>query len=160
MTISKPELYKIVRDANSGVVSTIGAKGEPQAAHVYLAITPELELIFYTLETNRKCLNLRRDPRIAAVIAGNDKETVQYEGVAKETEDADLEDARQTFLALRPERSSQVNWPGLTFFRVKPVWIRFSHYGETWRVDELIFPENKPKERQPRLGLFRRGQDS
>lgn len=156
MAITKQELYRFLQAKDSAVVATIGSDGSPQSARVYVVTTPELDLIFYTLQTNRKCLNLRRDPRLSAVIGWDGQQTVQFEGIAEEVDEHGYADIKKVFLAAQPERGGMVDWPGLTFFRVKPVWIRFSDYDRSWHVDELTFPENKPEGRRPRLGLFRR----
>jgi hypothetical protein len=156
VAITKAELYAFLRARDSGVVSTIGSDGSPQSARVYIVTTPELDLVFYTLQTNRKCLNLRRDPRLSAVIGCDDEHTVQYEGIAEEVDEHGFADIKKLFLAAQPQRSGMVDWPGLTFFRVKPVWIRFSDYGKPWHVDEFAFPENNPEERRARFVFFRR----
>jgi hypothetical protein len=30
-----------------------------------------------------------------------------------------------------------MTWPGLTFFRVRPKWARYSRYGANWSVEEI-----------------------
>jgi hypothetical protein len=155
MAATKAELYSFLRQRDSAVVSTLGPDGEPQAARIYIAATSDLELIFYTLQTNRKCLNLRRNPRLAAVVGWDDEQTLQYEGIAFEVEGSALISTKDAFLHALPDRKQDVGWPGLTFFRVKPIWIRFSEYGRSWRVDEMTFPENKRNE-ESRPSLFRR----
>lgn len=156
MTITNVELYRFLRAKDSAVVSTVGPDGSPQSARVYIVTTPDLELVFYTLQTNRKCQNLRRDPRLSAVIGWDGEQTVQYEGIAREVEEHEYAEIKKVFLAAQPNRAGMVDWPGLTFFRAKPVWIRFSDYNKPWHVDELTFPENKPRERRQRLGFFRK----
>lgn len=140
MTVSKADIYSFIRERKSGIVCTVSQNGEPQAARVYIAVTPELELIFYTLQTNRKCVNLRRDPRIAVVIGWDSEQTLQYEGTAKELCAEELDAAKAIYLDMLPDRSGRMGWPGLTFFRVKPTWLRFSNYDTPWRIDEMTFP--------------------
>ncbi|MEI9931371.1 MAG: pyridoxamine 5'-phosphate oxidase family protein [Rhizomicrobium sp.] len=82
MSLDKNTLVAFIRQHHVGVVSTVGANRSPEAALVYLAATDDLELVFYALQDTRKCVNLRRDPRIAAVIGWDDKKSLQYEGVA------------------------------------------------------------------------------
>lgn len=150
MTMRVTELYDFLVKCDSGVVSTIGSEGEPQSARVYIVATPELQLIFYTLQTNRKCLNLRRDPRIAAAVGLEDKWTIQYEGLAMEANEYTHAEVRKIYMHARPQQAGMLNWPGLTFFRVKPIWIRFSDYGQPWRIEEMSFPENKPVKQRSR----------
>ena len=64
------DLLTFVRRSKLTVVSTTSAAGAPQAAVVGIAVTDALEIVFDTLETSRKAVNLRRDARIALVSAG------------------------------------------------------------------------------------------
>jgi hypothetical protein len=47
-------------------------------------LTPELEIVFDTLEKSRKFANISRDPRVAFVIGCQREVTVQYEGVVRQ----------------------------------------------------------------------------
>jgi hypothetical protein len=49
MKIDKQTVLQFVRAHGLGVVSTVSAKGAPQAALVNIAVTDDLELIFYTI---------------------------------------------------------------------------------------------------------------
>ncbi len=138
------DLCAFIHKREVGVVSTVSADGMPQAAVVNIAVTPNLELIFFTIQTNRKCVNLRLDPHLAAVIGWEDVQTLQYEGVADEPRDEDLKECEKTYLKKFPDRVVRSMWPGLTFFRVRPVWLRFSSYGHPWYVEEYSFPERPP----------------
>ncbi len=105
-----------------------------------IAVTPELELIFDTTEATRKYPNLKRDPRIAFVFGWDSEETLQYEGVADEPEGDELARLKEIYFAAFPEGVARQDWPGLTYFRVRPRWIRFSSYYRPRRVDEMSFP--------------------
>ncbi len=132
-------LVAFIHARKLGVVSSVSANGAPEAALVNLAVTDELELIFYALQDTRKCINLRRDPRIAVVVGWDDDRTLQYEGIADEPMDPELETFKQIYAASRPNAAAQMQWPGLTFFRVRPKWLRLSDYGRPWSVEELTF---------------------
>lgn len=120
MTIEKKVLFEFIRTRGSGVVSTTSASGAPEAALVNIAVTENLELIFYALQTTRKCINLRRDPRIAVVVGRDDENTLQYEGGVDEPRDEELTRLKKTYRASRPNVEFQMEWPGLTYFRVRP----------------------------------------
>jgi pyridoxine/pyridoxamine 5'-phosphate oxidase len=152
MSISKSDIYNFLTAHRLAVASTVSANGAPESALIYAVPTPELELIFYTLQTARKCENLQRDGRISFVIGWpqeNDRvsnqDTVQYEGRAEEQEGSARDAAKDLYLAGLPENAGMAAWPGLTFFRVRPVWIRFSSYGKPWRVEEMSFDVPKMK---------------
>ncbi len=102
-----------------------------QAAVVGIAITDRFELFFDTLATTRKVHNLRRNPRIAFVIGGltsGDERTVQYEGVADEPAGTDLARLKQLYFGVFPDGPERQSWPGITYVRVRPTWIRYSDF--------------------------------
>jgi pyridoxine/pyridoxamine 5'-phosphate oxidase len=111
-----------------GVVASAAASGAPQAAVVGIAATDELEIVFDTLGSTRKAANLRRDPRIAIVIGWDDAQTVQLEGIADEPSGAELERIKRVYLTAFPDGSTRQSWPGITYFRVRPTWIRYSDF--------------------------------
>ena len=74
MPVTKSALREFIRKYGFAVISTIAQNGAPESALVNIAATHELELIFHTIETTRKSINLRRDPRLAAVVGGWDGE--------------------------------------------------------------------------------------
>ena len=139
MTIDRHTLLTFIRAHGLGVVSTVSASGAPEAALVNIAVTDDLELVFYALQTTRKCANLRRDPRIAVVIGWDDETSLQYEGIADEPQFEELERLKQVYRAARPDAGSQMMWPGLTYFRIRPKWVRFSYYGPKWSVEEMSY---------------------
>lgn len=139
MAVSKQQLYGFIRARPLAVMATVSDDGAPEAALVGIAATEDLELIFDTTNATRKYPNLKRDPRIAFVIGWDSEETLQYEGVADEPQGAELERLKAIYFAAFPEGKSRQDWPGLTYFRVRPRWIRFSSYYRPRRVDEMVF---------------------
>lgn len=138
MALQKSALIAFIRERGLGVVSTVSPIGAPQAALVNLAVTEELELVFYSLQDTRKCANLRRDPRIAIVVGWDEEQTLQCEGMADEPVGPTLEALKQVYAASRPNAARQMLWPGLTYFRVRPTWVRLSDYRPLWSVEELM----------------------
>jgi pyridoxine/pyridoxamine 5'-phosphate oxidase len=139
MTTRKSEFLEFIRAHRLGVVSTTSATGAPESALVNIAVTEDLELIFYALQDTRKCANLRRDPRVAVVIGWEDEKTLQYEGTADEPQNEELARLKKIYGASRPDAQFQMAWPGVTYFRVRPSWIRLSNYGSPWSVEESVF---------------------
>ena len=120
------------------VQASVTAEGGPQAAVVGIAISDEALLIFDTLESTRKCQNLRRDPRIAFVIGNDGEATVQYEGTADEPRGAELERCKALYFERFPDGHEREAWPGITYFRVRPSWIRFSDFaGPSPRIEHF-----------------------
>jgi hypothetical protein len=136
LSLSRKDAYDFLSTARLAALSTISGDGKPESALVNVAVTPELELIFETIQTTRKCVNLRRDPRVAFVCWHGD-ETLQYEGIADEPDAYALQSLLDIFFAACPDALAHRDWPGLTYFRVRPRWIRLSRYGASWSVKEL-----------------------
>lgn len=110
-----------------------------QAALVGIAVTDAFEIIFDTLATTRKAQNLRSDRRIALVLGGwsdGDERTVQYEGIADEPSGAELERIQSAYFATWPDGRSRASWPDITYFRVRPTWVRF---GDLNHAEPRIF---------------------
>jgi nitroimidazol reductase NimA-like FMN-containing flavoprotein (pyridoxamine 5'-phosphate oxidase superfamily) len=90
--MTESETLEILHFLNAnpmGVISTIHKDtGTPESALIAFAETPIFELIFQTLNTSRKYLNLKQNPHISFVTGWEiDKPhqiTFQYEGRARE----------------------------------------------------------------------------
>jgi pyridoxine/pyridoxamine 5'-phosphate oxidase len=126
--MTRAELISFLRAQKWAVVSSVGPDGRPQAAVVGVAVTDELELVFDTLGSTHKAANLVRDPRIAVVIGWDDEQTVQIEGIADQPIGADLERLQQIYFARFSDGPSRLAWPGITYFRVRPTWLRYSDF--------------------------------
>jgi len=120
------DLLTFVRRSKLAVVSTTSAAGAPQAAVVGIAVTDAL--VFDTLETSRKAVNLRRDARVAVVIGWDEEQTVQCEGIADEPAGPELERLKAFYLDAFPDGLARQSWPGLTYFRVRLGWARYSDF--------------------------------
>jgi hypothetical protein len=129
--MTKDQLFAFIAEHKLAVLSTIGAKGTPQSALVGIAVTPELEIIFDTIKSSRKYGNLVANPAAAFVVGWTGKETLQYEGEAREPVGAELARCQATYFAYLPDGPGRLSWPGICYFVVKPKWIRFSDYGKT-----------------------------
>lgn len=125
------DVLGFVRSQRLAVAATVAGSGAPQAAMIGIGVSDRLELVFDTLGSTRKAQNLRRDPRMAFVIGGfdpKDPRSVQYEGVADEPAGAELERVKAIYFAAYPDGPTRASWPGITYVRVRPTWLRFSDY--------------------------------
>jgi uncharacterized protein YhbP (UPF0306 family) len=130
--MTRTELLEFMRHRELAVQAS-ASQSVPQAAVVGVVITDEFEVFFDTLESTRKARNLREDPRIAFVIGGTvpgDEQTVQYEGIVDEPSGAELTRLKQLYFARFPDGPTRERWKGITYFRAKPSWIRFSDYAQ------------------------------
>ena len=129
--MKRPELVEFLRAQKWAVETSVTTAGAPQAAVVGVAVSDELELVFDTLGDTRKGANLRADPRIALVMGWDDGKTAQIEGVADEPQGDELARIKKVYLTKFPDGVEREAWPLITYFRVRPTWIRFSDFTTT-----------------------------
>jgi general stress protein 26 len=130
--MTRDELLAFMRSERYAVQTSVSVRGRPQAAVVGIAVSDAFELVFDTLDSTRKAVNLRANPSVAFVIGGTregDERTVQYEGTADVPEGAERERIQHIYFARFPDGRDRLSWPGLIHVRVRPVWIRYSNYG-------------------------------
>lgn len=126
-----PEFLAFLQSHRWAIEATSSLDGAPQAAIIGFAVTERLELVFDTLASTRKAANLRANPRMAFVIGGwNDTEprTLQYEGRADFPQGEELEQIKQAYFKAFPDGPTRLSWPGITYVRVKPHWLRYSDF--------------------------------
>lgn len=127
-------LLEFIKRHRMAVQTSVSTSGGPQAALVAFVMGDGFEILFDALETSRKVQNLRRNPRVAFVIGGwtpGDKRSVQYEGLADEPNGADLDRLKRVCFGRVPGGDGPESWPGLTYVRVRPTWIRFGDFNQT-----------------------------
>ena len=127
MTITRAVLLSFLRSRRYGVESSVHDSGAPQSAIVGIAVSDEFEIIFDTLSTTRKGQNLRRRPDITFVI-GSLEGTDQYEGIADEPHGAERARLTELYFGVFPDGRERQKWPGLTYIRATPRWLRYSDY--------------------------------
>ena len=112
------------------VQASVSPAGAPQAALVGIVVNDDFEIFFDTRANSRKSENLRRDGRIALVIGWDLAEacTLQVEGRTDEPRGQELERWKQLYFARFPDGVERQAWPDITYFRVRPVWARFSDF--------------------------------
>jgi hypothetical protein len=131
MTVSRKDVLEYMRTQRYAVQASVSSKQSPQAAVVGIAVSDDFEIIFDTLGSSRKAANLRDNARIAFVIGGlveGDERTVQYEGIADEPSDHEGDRIRELYFSIFPDGRDRLSWPGITHFRARPQWLRYSDY--------------------------------
>lgn len=115
-----------------GVLGTIGPGGRPQSALMGIAVTEKLEIVFDTVRSSRKYPNLIARPACSFVIGGwgVGEQTVQYEGEAEELQPPELEGYQEIYFKAYPDGPTRLSWPGITYFVVRPNWIRYSDFDQ------------------------------
>ena len=131
------EVYRFIDGEKLAVLATVGENGAPEAALMGVAATPVLELIFDTVKSSRKYPNLKKNPRVAWVIGCTTEVTVQYEGVAEELAGEELTKYKKTYFAKFTDGPERESWPGITYFVVRPKWVRYCDYNpKARRIEE------------------------
>lgn len=135
--MTRAQLLAFIRRHRYAVQASTNAAGAPQAAVIGIAVSDELELVFDTLGTSRKALNLRREPRIALVVGWDEEQTVQLEGVADEPTGAALARLKRVYFDAFPDGPERERWPDIAYVRVRLVWARYSDFRPGGAVVEV-----------------------
>jgi general stress protein 26 len=126
--VTPRELVEYMGRHKYAVQASVTATGDPQAAVIGIAVTEDGALVFDTLEATRKCQNLRQHPRVALVIGTEGPATVQLEGTVDEPTGAELDRLKRVYFERFPDGREREAWPGITYFRVRPTWVRHSDF--------------------------------
>jgi hypothetical protein len=94
-------------------------------------------VIFDTLDASRKCINLRRNPRIAVVAGWDEEITVQLEGITDEPTGTERDRILAAYFVPYPDGRDRLIWPGITHFRVRLHWARYSDFRPGGQIVEL-----------------------
>jgi pyridoxine/pyridoxamine 5'-phosphate oxidase len=126
------DLYTFMAKCRLGVLGTVGPAGAPQSALMGIAVTEKLEIVFDTVKSSRKYPNLIARPVCSFVIGGwgAGEQTVQYEGEAEELKSPELGPYQQIYFKAYPDGPARMSWPGITYFVVRPTWIRYSDFDQ------------------------------
>jgi pyridoxine/pyridoxamine 5'-phosphate oxidase len=129
--VTQADLYQVMRNHKLAVLGSLSHEGLPQSALIGIAVTPQLEVIFDTLNSSRKYRNLVTNNACSLVIGWDGEQTVQYEGTAEELKPPGLEAYRAIYFQAHPDGPSRLDWPGIAYFLIRPRWIRYSDFNET-----------------------------
>ena len=136
--MTREEFVAFVRQAREGVVATVDADGNPEAALVGLAVSAEGDLVFDTYTATRKVDNIRAHARVAVVIGWGDGVSVQVEGSAKVLSGAERDAGGQVYLEQFP--GSRALADGFSLVRIAPDWLRYYDA----RPEPAVVVEGKP----------------
>ena len=121
------DLRVFIDSCDLAVVSSLSPGGAPQSAAVAIAVTPELEIVFDTVDSSRKYRNLKARGE-CSITMWTGEVTVQYEGIAEEPVGADLDRYKKAYFKKLPDGRDRQSWAGIAYFVVRPRWIRFSDF--------------------------------
>lgn len=124
------DLYSFMTRFRYGVVSSATVDGSPQSALVGIAVTPQLEIVFDTLNTSRKYRNLVARPSCSFVVGWSGEQTLQFDGVASLPVDEELRRYQEVYFGVWLDGPARITWPGIAYFVVRPKWIRYSDFDQ------------------------------
>jgi uncharacterized pyridoxamine 5'-phosphate oxidase family protein len=134
------EVFRFMDSERYGVLTTATNSGQPEAALVGFAVTPDLEVIFDTVRSSRKYPNLKENPRVALVAGCTTEITVQYEGEAEELEGVTLAKYKPIYFQKFTDGLERESWAGIVYFVVRPRWVRYCDYNPgKQRIEEHRF---------------------
>ena len=131
------EVFDIVRQKRLAVVSTVHDSGAPESALVGFALTERNEIVFDTLGSSRKAVNIARRPAAALVIGWDNDISVQIEGDARRPQGDDLAYAKAAYFRGWPDGRARENWPDIAYIVVKPRWMRYANYAGAPVIEEF-----------------------
>jgi pyridoxine/pyridoxamine 5'-phosphate oxidase len=141
--VTKADLYTFMSRHKLGVLSTAGPTGDPQSALVGIAVTPDLEIVFDTVDTTRKYPNLIANHACSFVVGWETEQTVQYEGLASELTGDQLAKYKKVYFHVWPDGPSRESWPGIVYLVVRPTWVRYSDFAkDPPQIEELSFRDD------------------
>jgi general stress protein 26 len=121
------------------VISSVDQeRNRPESAVLEFGENENLELVFDTLKTSRKYKNLQTNQNVSFVIGWDENITVQYEGVAENISGEAANPYKEVYWAKNPDAKRWITNPDIRYFRVAPIWIRYSDLNKNpWDVFEL-----------------------
>jgi len=132
--VTRAGILEFMRSQSLAVQASVSPRGTPQAAVVGFIVTDDFEIIFDSVDSARKVVNLRRNAACAFVIGGmlnGDERTVQVEGIIDEPAGVDLERLKELYFVRFPDGRARQHWPGLIYLLVQPRWLRFSDFNQS-----------------------------
>lgn len=106
------------------VMSTVTADGLPESAMVGFSEAEDLSLLIGTSNKSRKYQNLQQNKNVAIVIGFDADATVQYEGVARELDAAEVADRLELHLKKLPGAKDYIAESDQVWLLVTPTWVR------------------------------------
>ena len=140
--MTKALVHQFIDSQPLAVLGSISAQdGKPQSALVGIALASNFEIVFDTVRSSRKYKNLIQNSAVSFVIGCAGVVTVQFEGEARELSGSDLAALQPIYFAKWPDGPERLLWPGITYFAVRPHWIRYSDFSaKPPLIEELMFP--------------------
>lgn len=133
----KDKMLEYLADHDFCVISTVDEQSHPESAYVGLFFNQDLTIIIGTSKNSRKAKNILQNNKVAIVV-GNLKGTVQYEGAAEEISYSDCEILVKEQNFTKPPRLEKYrDDPTNIWIKITPTWVRFTQHGATDQIEEF-----------------------
>ena len=134
------DFHTFIQSKRLAVISSTNENGHPEAALIGYAFAPTIGLVFDTATATRKAANLRARPHTALVIGWDNETTLQLAGTASEPAGAALYQAKSLYFTVWPDGRLRETWPDITYFVIKPNWLRYSRFTTPPQIIEFHTP--------------------
>lgn len=129
--VDKKIIFDFVGKKSLCVLATADVTGRPEAAVMAYAAKGISVFYFFTEPETRKYQNLLANKRASVVIGGWENDpTVQLDGLVKELEGHEAEEAREFTLSAHPEWQDYYSSNTGKWFYFKPLWLRYSNFNQ------------------------------
>jgi len=123
--IQPGELFQFIERHRLAVLATVSAEGAPEAALVGIAVTSELEIHFrHPCRPRARRRSCKRTHAPRSWSDAPKRSRCSMKGIAQELTGDDLAKYKQTYFAAFPDGPAREAWKGITYYVVRPRWIR------------------------------------
>jgi hypothetical protein len=139
--MSRDLILHFLKRHRLAVISTLSRENKSQSALVGIAVSDRFELVFDTVKTSRKYLNMAENPFVSVVIGWDEETTVQYEGIASELQGGEAAIYKEIYFSVFSEgRLREQTSPNIVHFKVTPKWLRYSNFNQPVDIEEISEP--------------------
>jgi len=146
MNDTKAEALAFLKNAKTGVLSTISKEGNPHARLVYFACDEAFNIYFMTMLNTRKAGDISAHPQVAFTVSTVEKpKTLQLEGTAEDVTDGPVADSTVEAIFKNLQSNEQYFAPlarmdrgDVQFYRIAPTWIRFGAFTHGHTSEEVF----------------------
>ena len=136
----KKLILDFIKENNLAVLSTVSQENTSESAVLEFGETDNFEIIFDCFSSAKKYKNLKQNRNVSLVIGWDENITVQYEGLAEEVDGEEKKKYQKIYWNKNPKAERWASKEGMTYFKVKPIWIRYSNLNKSpWEVFEITF---------------------
>ena len=126
---NKKSILDFLKKNELCVLATASKTGKPEAAVMVYLIKDDFSILVSTETWTRKYENIAKNSQVSIVVGGfkNDP-TVQIDGLIEELAGEREDQAKKSIFSIHPEWKSYFQSPKSRFFKIRPLWLRYSDF--------------------------------